>query len=157
MVGSVTMTLYEAETIFNDNYFEIKALAEDGDAEAMVILAESARYGFSDDDEPYMFRLTKAAELGCKKAMDIIAEIEAEDEERQALMEAEERGIIPTACALPCGLDNTEARELVRALDKECILYTDDADEDLLESIGMLPDKAYSGFDDCIRDSGDDE
>jgi hypothetical protein len=163
IVGSVTMTIYEAENIFNERYDEIRDLADMGDAEAMVILAESARYGFSDaDEEPYMLRLYAAAALGSEKAKAIIADIKAEDEERISLpeadesislAEAEEQAIVPPASELPIGLTDSRAKELCKDISRECILIADEADGDILESLGMLPGsgKVYSGFDDGAR------
>ena len=73
---SYTMTEDEAISIFDSSYSDIKRLAEEGDTEAMVMVAEGIRYGFvEDDDEPYLFWLMKAAELGDKSAMSVMEEL----------------------------------------------------------------------------------
>ena len=76
--GSYTMTDDEAISIFASSYSEIRLLAEEGDTEAMVMVAEGIRYGFVDDDdeEPYLFWLFKAAALGDKDALSIIEELD---------------------------------------------------------------------------------
>ena len=80
-LGSHTMSMDEAIEIFDDFYPLIKQLAIDGDAEAMVMVAQGIRYGFTDDeDEPYMLWLTRAAALGDTNAMSIIREIEMLEE-----------------------------------------------------------------------------
>ena len=77
-LGSYTMSYDEAISIFDSSFSSIKLLAEEGDTEAMVIVAEGMRYGFVDcDDEPYFFWLTKAAELGDADAAAILAELDA--------------------------------------------------------------------------------
>ena len=79
--GSYTMTEYEAISLFSSFYSKIKILAEAGDTEAMVMVAEGIRYGYvDDDDEPYLFWLTKAAELGDRGAMAIIEELDLSDD-----------------------------------------------------------------------------
>lgn len=79
--GSYTMSEDEAVSIFRSNYAQIKCLAEEGDTEAMVMVAEGMRYGFVDEDdsEPYIFWLTKAAESGDKDAMALIEELDISD------------------------------------------------------------------------------
>ena len=78
---SYTMTEDEAISIFSSSYAKIKLLAQEGDTEAMVMVAEGIRYGFVDDyDEPYLFWLTRAAELGDKGAMAIIEELDLSDD-----------------------------------------------------------------------------
>ncbi len=80
-LGSHTLSIDEAIGIFDDFYPTIKRLAIDGDAEAMVMVAQGIRYGFTDDeDEPYMLWLTRAASLGDTDAMFIIREIEMLEE-----------------------------------------------------------------------------
>ena len=75
--GSPTFTQEEAISIFNESYEKIKALASQGDTEAMVMVAEGIRYAFVDDeDEPYLFWLNKAKEMGNKDAEFILEEID---------------------------------------------------------------------------------
>ena len=72
-----TMTDDEAISIFSSAYSDIKLLAQEGDTEAMVMVAEGIRLGFvEDDDESYLFWLTKAAECGDKSAIDILKELD---------------------------------------------------------------------------------
>ena len=64
-LGSYTVAEDEAIDIFSSNYQSIKHLAEEGDSEAMVMVAYGILNGFVDDeDEPYMLWLTRAASLG---------------------------------------------------------------------------------------------
>ena len=77
---SYTMTEDEAISIFTSSYLKIKLLAQNGDTEAMVMVAEGIRYGFvEDDDEPYFFWLVRAAELGDKRAIAILEELDVPD------------------------------------------------------------------------------
>ena len=77
---SYTMTDDEAISIYSSFYSRIKLLAEGGDTEAMVMVAEGIRHGFVEDDEaPYFYWLTKAADLGDKGAMAIIEELDMPD------------------------------------------------------------------------------
>ena len=65
--------------IFQSAYPGIKALAEDGDTEAMLMVADGIRYGFVDDDEPYMYWINRAAALGNAKAAEAEAEYDREE------------------------------------------------------------------------------
>ena len=65
--------------IFQSAYPGIKALAEGDDTEAMLMVADGIRYGFVDDDEPYMYWINRAATLGNAKA----AEAEAEYDRKE--------------------------------------------------------------------------
>lgn len=77
--GSYTMTEDEAISIFQSCYDGIKRLAETGDDEAMFIVAQSIRYGFVEDgDEPYLFWLQKAADLGNEEALILMHELDSD-------------------------------------------------------------------------------
>ena len=78
--GSYTMTDDEAISIFISSYPNIKLLAEEGDTEAMVMVAEGVRYGFVDDEEPYELWLNKASELGNEDADAILRELGLRDD-----------------------------------------------------------------------------
>ena len=65
--------------IFQSAYQDIKLLAENGDTEAMLMVADGIRYGFVDDDEPYMYWISRASALGNAKAAE--AEVEYDREE----------------------------------------------------------------------------
>ena len=115
---SYTMTEDEAISIFASSYLKIKLLAQNGDTEAMVIVAEGIRYGFvEDDDEPYLFWLTRAAELGDKSAMTIIEELDTPDNPWQ----------LPTTTPFinDEALSSMDATDLI--LFDEC-LYSDNVD-----------------------------
>ena len=78
--GSLTVTDEEAVEMLTAVYPEVKRLARIGDAEAMVIVAQSSRYGFVDDEEePYMLWLTGAAELGNETAISLLKALELSD------------------------------------------------------------------------------
>ena len=68
-VGSITVTEDEAISIYQSAYPGIKALAEGGDTEAMLMVADGIRYGFVDDDEPYMYWISRASALGDAEAL----------------------------------------------------------------------------------------
>lgn len=75
-----TVSEEEAISIFTEVYSELKKLAQ-GDTEAMVMVAESLRLGFVDDeDEPYLFWLERAASLGNERAYAVLTELEEDDE-----------------------------------------------------------------------------
>ena len=78
-VGSITVTEDEAILIFQSAYQDIKALAEDGDTEAMLMVADGIRYGFVDDEEPYMYWISRASALGNAKAAEAEAEFDREE------------------------------------------------------------------------------
>ena len=65
--------------IFRSAYPKIKALAEGDDTEAMLMVAEGIRYGFVDDDEPYMYWISRASALGNAKAAEAEAEYDREE------------------------------------------------------------------------------
>lgn len=65
--------------IFQSAYQDIKALADGGDTEAMLIVADGIRYGFVDDDEPYMYWISRASALGNAKAAEAEAEYDREE------------------------------------------------------------------------------
>ena len=65
--------------IFQSAYPGIKALAESDDTEAMLMVADGIRYGFVDDDEPYMYWINRAAALGNAKAAEAEAEYDREE------------------------------------------------------------------------------
>jgi hypothetical protein len=77
--GSITVTEDEAISIFQSAYPDIKALAGGGDTEAMLMVAEGIRYGFVDDDEPYMYWVSRASALGDAKADKILDEYDREE------------------------------------------------------------------------------
>ena len=76
-IGTPTFLEQEAVDIFTARYFDILAMAEDGDDEAMVMVAEAIRCGFVDDDEPYFMWLYRARSLGNADAAAILAEVES--------------------------------------------------------------------------------
>ena len=79
--GSYTLSVDEAIGIFDAFYPDIRSLADGGDDDAMVMVAQGIRYGFINDyDEPYMLWLAMAARLGNTDAMSIIREIEMMEE-----------------------------------------------------------------------------
>ena len=76
-LGSLTLSVDEAISIFAESYADIFELAEEGDDEAMVMIAEAMRYGFVEEgDDPYFMWLCKAAEVGNEEAVRIIAELD---------------------------------------------------------------------------------
>ena len=77
--GSTTVTENEAISFFQSAYPDIKALAEGGDTEAMLMVAEGIRYGFVDDDEPYMYWVSRAFSLGDAKADKLLDEYGREE------------------------------------------------------------------------------
>ena len=77
--GSITVTEDEAISIFQSFYPNIKAIAEGGDTEAMLMVAEGIRYGFVDDDEPYMYWISRASALGDAKAVKLSEEYDREE------------------------------------------------------------------------------
>ena len=77
--GSTTVTEDEAISIFQSAYTDIKALAEGGDTEAMLMVAEGIRYGFVDEDEPYMYWVSRASALGDAKADKLLDEYDREE------------------------------------------------------------------------------
>ena len=78
--GSYMMTEDEAISIFTSNYPDLRLLAEYGDTEAMVMVAEGIRYGFVEDSEPYLYWLNMAAEKGDADAVEIMKELGADDD-----------------------------------------------------------------------------
>ena len=138
---SYTMTDDEAISIFSSSYSDIKLLAEEGDTEAMVMVAEGIRYGFVDDDEEsYLFWLTRAAELGDKGAMAVM----------------EELGMRYDPWELPNGLSvvSDEDRgdmDLVDTLLLDDRFYLEDVerineDEDVLEESALIDDADWVLF-----------
>ena len=77
--GSTTVSEDEAISIFQSAYQDIKSLAEGGDTEAMLMVAEGIRYGFVDDDEPYMYWVSRASALGDTKADKLLDEYDREE------------------------------------------------------------------------------
>ena len=77
--GSTTVTEDEAILIFQSAYPGIKALAEGDDTEAMLMVADGIRYGFVDDDEPYMYWVNRASALGDAKADKLLDEYDREE------------------------------------------------------------------------------
>ena len=65
--------------IFQSAYPGIKALAEGCDTEAMLMVADGIRYGFVDDDEPYMYWISRASALGNAMAAEAEAEFDREE------------------------------------------------------------------------------
>lgn len=79
--GSFTVTEDEAISVFESNYPSLRLVAEEGDAEAMVMVAEGIRLGFVDDeDEPYLYWLKRAESLGEPKAYEILDELDESDD-----------------------------------------------------------------------------
>ena len=67
---SYTFTEDEAIALFNLNYERIKLLAEEGDIEAMLMLADGIEYGLvPDEDEPYGYWRARAVKLGGREAV----------------------------------------------------------------------------------------
>ena len=78
---SYTVSEEEGISIFRASYPQIKSLAQGGDPEAMVMVAEGIRLGFvGEEDEPYLYWLTKAAALGDLHADAILRELEESDD-----------------------------------------------------------------------------
>ena len=77
--GSITVTEDEAISIFQSAYQDIKSLADGGDTEAMLMVAEGIRYGFVDVDEPYMYWVSRASALGDAKADKLLDEYDREE------------------------------------------------------------------------------
>ena len=141
-----TMTEDEAISIFSSSYSKIKLLAEEGDTEAMVMVAEGIRHGFVDDyDEPYLFWLTKAAELGDKGAIAIIEELDRLDD--PWMLPEGESFVTAEACE---DMDSTDMILLDDRLDLEVFSNADaaaliaqeyvliaDPDADILEQYGI--------------------
>ena len=65
--------------MFQSAYPGIKALAEGCDTEAMLMVADGIRYGFVDDDEPYMYWISRASALGNAKAAEAEADYDIEE------------------------------------------------------------------------------
>ena len=65
--------------IFQSAYPGIKVLAEGCDTEAMLMVADGIRYGFVDDDEPYMYWISRASALGNAMAAEAEAEYDREE------------------------------------------------------------------------------
>ena len=75
--GSYTISDNEAASIYRASFPEIKLLAQNGDAEAMVMVAQGLRYGIVQDEEyPYAFWLSEAVRLGNEWATTVIKDIE---------------------------------------------------------------------------------
>ena len=113
-VGSTTVTEDEAISIFQSAYPGIKALAEGDDTEAMLMVADGIRYGFVDDDEPYMYWISRASALGNAKAAER-SELHLNDESlavvpvsEQILKDCE----IPDECVLIADADFLVREEL---------------------------------------------
>lgn len=126
--SSCAMTEDEAISIFSSSYSKIKLLAEDGDTEAMVMVAEGIRYGFVDDcDEPYLFWLTKAAELGDKGAISIIEELDLSDDPRA----------LPGATSLVTAeaRDSRDSTEMILLDDRLDLEAVDD-----MEDVAVIPE-----------------
>jgi hypothetical protein len=139
MIGSHTLSYYEATEIFEQNYDKIRALAENGDSEAMLIVAESARYGFAECEEPYMFWLMEAAKCGNARAKALICEIEREDD--TPLL----------GCGLPVALAEGETTDVQLYLEHEDYRLVEysriaDVDDDVLEDLDLLPGKGKVGI-----------
>lgn len=109
---SYTVSEEEGITIFKTYSPCIRSLAQAGDTEAMVMVAEGTRLGFvEDEDEPYLYWLTKAAALGDLHADAILRELE-ESDDPFALPDLSE-------CLLEGGADETDL--LLLAQDAEDI------------------------------------
>lgn len=76
-IGTPSFVEEEAIDIFRERYSDILAMAENGDDEAMVMVAEAIRHGFAEDCEPYFFWLYRAKSLGNTDAAAILAEVES--------------------------------------------------------------------------------
>lgn len=117
---SHTLTDDEALDIFESNYKDIKKLAEDGDAEAMVMVAESIKNGFAEDDEPYMYWIQRASESGDAVAISLIREEEDDGDDSDLF-------------------DEKTADKFVDQL-KDTVLQSD-PDETVLDDLGLLEHK----------------
>ena len=117
---SHTLTDDEALYIFESNYKDIKKLAEDGDAEAMVMVAESIKNGFAEDDEPYMYWIQRASESGDAVAISLIREEEDDGDDADLF-------------------DEKTADKFVDQL-KDTVLQSD-PDETVLDDLGLLEHK----------------
>ena len=77
-ISTRTLTEDEAISIFNSCYDEIHSLADGGDDEAMIMVAEAIRYGIVEDEDPYFMWLWRAFELGNTDAADMLSELDRE-------------------------------------------------------------------------------
>ena len=137
--GSHTMSEDEAIRIFQNNYPYIKSLAEEGDSDAMVIMAESIRHGFSEDDEPYFLWLHMASALGNPKAAALLSELEID--ELPALQAAQRSSAdLPVAAgaSLPMATGATNIGEEVYDPSSEVVLMSE-PDFLLREELGLIP------------------
>lgn len=75
--GSHTLSMEEAVSIFQPFYPSLLALAQKGDVEAMVMVAEAIRYGFAEDeDTPYLYWLYLARARGNRRAGELLHELD---------------------------------------------------------------------------------
>lgn len=75
--GSPTLSMEEAVSIFLPLFPSLLALAKGGDSEAMVMVAEAVRYGFTEDeDTPYLYWLYLARARGNKRAGELLHELD---------------------------------------------------------------------------------
>lgn len=135
-IGTPSFVEDEAIEIFQTRYYDILAMAEDGDDEAMVIVAEAIRCGFAEDSEPYFMWLYRAKSLGNPDAAAILAEVESiyafdyiglDEGDVSSLPKIGGGGtLVPGEERLPVPSDGTEQVLLA------------DADDMLLEDLGVF-------------------
>ena len=135
--GTYTMCYDEAISIFCASYPHIRLLAQSGDDEAMYIIAEGIRYGFVDDDEPYLFWLSKACELGNRHALSVMAELEWLESPGLLPPPAEaERSIVEVDLNRDVVVSSADVEFVDLPIRSECTLLAD-ADDFLLEDLGI--------------------
>ena len=75
--GSHTLSFEEAVSIFHPFFPTLLTLAQRGDEEAMVMVAEALRYGFAEDeDTPYLYWLYLARSRGNRRAGELLQELD---------------------------------------------------------------------------------
>ena len=130
-IGSNTFREEEAIAIFQHHLDAILGMAQRGDAEAMVMVAEAIRRGFTErDDEPYLYWLNRAAELGSADATHILGELEREQSSEHLRLAPP--GAVVTAegsYSLPIPDDGLDFDEHVLIGDADC---------DLLDTLGVF-------------------
>lgn len=134
------MTDDEVLGIFQEAYPNIRRLATEGDTEAMVMVAQSIRYGFiEDDEEPFFFWLIRAMQLGDEQAKSIVEEIERLENPLALSMEFGTASVVPlevssTTDLLLLGESSESESESIEAT--ESVLISG-IDEDICEQFGI--------------------
>lgn len=77
LYGSHTLDMDEAVAMFLPFLNDLREMAQKGDVDAMVMLAEALRYGFAEDeDTPYLYWLYLARTRGSRRAGEILYELD---------------------------------------------------------------------------------